>query len=77
MFDNSMTGAVGCAMHEERLARATRNLLLSEAEQGIKGERTQRAYVSRERLAQGLVALAARLAPSVTMPRTGTDVLGR
>jgi hypothetical protein len=76
MFDNSMTGAVGFAMHEERLARARRNLLLSEAEQVIQGKRTGR-FVSREVLAQVLVALAERLAPTVTLSRTGTGMLAR
>jgi hypothetical protein len=72
MFDNSMTGAVGFAMHEERLARAKRNLLLIEATHARTGHRTHRACVNRERMAQGLVALAARIAPkTVTKPRTG------
>jgi hypothetical protein len=33
MFDNSITGAVGFAMHADRLVRATRNLRCLEAEQ--------------------------------------------
>jgi hypothetical protein len=34
MFDTSMTGAVGFAMHEDRLAKAADNLRLSEAQHG-------------------------------------------
>jgi hypothetical protein len=77
MFDNSMTGAVGFALHEERLARARRNLLLSEAEQASTGKRTRCAWVRREVLARGLVTLAGRRAPSVTLARTGSEMLAR
>jgi hypothetical protein len=77
MFDSSMTGAVGFAMHEERLAQASRNVRLSEAEQARTGERPRRACVSRDLIAQGLVAMAARIAPTVTKPRTGTGALAR
>jgi hypothetical protein len=76
MFDNMMW-EVTSAIRMERLAQARRNLLLNEAEQASTGERTRRHFVSREVLARRLVALAARLAPGVPMPRTGTEVLGR
>lgn len=77
MFDTSMTGAVGFAMHAHRLAQARRNVQLTEAERACTGCRPRRACVSRDLIAQGLVALAARIAPSVTMPRTGTGALAR
>jgi hypothetical protein len=71
MFDN-MTGAVGFAMHEDRLARATKNLRLIEAEQAREGQRARvRGSVSMA-LAKGLVALATRLAPSVTTNTVAT-----
>jgi hypothetical protein len=77
MFDVSTTAAVGCAMHEDRLARARRNVLLIEAAHASTGERTRRYCVSRELIAKGLVALAERIAPTVTMPRTGTGAPAR
>jgi hypothetical protein len=66
MFDDSMTGAVAFAMHVDRLAQARRNMPLNEAEDARSGQRRRHASVSRERVALGLVALAARLAPSLT-----------
>jgi hypothetical protein len=77
MFDDSITGAVAFAMHEDRLRRARRNMLLSEAADARSGHRRRHDWVSRERLARGLVALAKRLAPSVTMARTGTGAVAR
>jgi hypothetical protein len=90
MFDNSMTGAVGFAMHADRLARATRNLRLQEveevmafardedraravtrnlrlieAEQARAGRRAHVRGSVRVLIAQALVALATRIAPSV------------
>lgn len=76
MFDNSMTGAVGFAMHEARLATATRNLLLMEAE--ATGKRRQKqvfAERSRAVVARLLIALARRimpLVPSVSTTSTGS-----
>jgi hypothetical protein len=65
MFDN-MTGAVGFAMHEDRLARAAKNLRLIEVEQARGEQRAHfRGSVSVV-VAKALVALATRLAPSVT-----------
>jgi hypothetical protein len=78
MFDHSMTGAVGCALQAERLAQATRNVRLIEAEQASAAKRTGRRVVSREGIAEGLVALAARIAPTtVTTARTGIGVVAR
>jgi hypothetical protein len=59
-----MAGAVGFAMHEDRLAKAMQNLRLSEAEQLRNGPRTGDGLV-RDAIAQGLIALAMRVAPGV------------
>ena len=58
MFDN-MTGAVGFAMHEDRLARAIQNLRLAEAEQGARRGSSRR--IIREVIAEMLLDLATRL----------------
>jgi hypothetical protein len=72
MFDNRMTGAVGFAMHEERLARAAKNLHLIEAERARAGRGTHvRGSVSVV-VAKGLVALATWIAPSVTSGAVAT-----
>ncbi len=63
MFDNSLTGAVGFAMHEDQLRRAAANLRIIEAEQA-----TKRNPV-RERVAKALIVLASKLMPG-TAPRT-------
>jgi hypothetical protein len=76
MFDN-MTWEVAAAGREERLARAQRNTLLSAAAAARSGHGRRQVWVSRERMALGLVALAARLAPTVTTARIGTGVLAR
>jgi hypothetical protein len=76
MFDN-MIWEVAAAGREERLARAQRNTLLSAPEDTRTGQGRRHARVSRERMARGMVALAARLAPTETMPRTGTGALAR
>ncbi len=72
MFDNSMTGAVGFAMHADRLATATRNLRLAEAEQARSGKRTRGNRVSREAIARRLIALATWVAPSVSIGTVAT-----
>ena len=41
MFDN-LTGTVGTLMHEDRLAKATRNLRIMEAEAASKQQRQRR-----------------------------------
>jgi hypothetical protein len=69
MFDN-MTGAVGFAMHDDRLARATKNLRLFEAEQATKTPRTNTRRPSRERVARALMALAVRLDASLAVSAT-------
>jgi hypothetical protein len=63
MFDNSMTGPVGFAMHEDRLRRAMANLRESEVEQAPK------RYPVRHAVAKVLIALASTLLPP-TPPRT-------
>jgi hypothetical protein len=74
MFEN-MAGAVGFAMHEDRLAQAAQNLRLAEAKEGA------RAGVSggyRAALATALKALAARIAPPATRPGGGyAQAVGR
>jgi hypothetical protein len=55
MFEN-MAAPVGFAMHEDRLATASRNLRVIEAEQGAKQKRVRQA------LARVLVSLANALA---------------
>jgi hypothetical protein len=63
MFD-SMTGTVGFAMHEDRLAKATRNLRLAEAEQVAKDRRPTDRRSYRAAIARRLVVLATRIAPN-------------
>lgn len=72
MFDN-MTGAVGFAMHEDRLARATTNRRVSEAVQATAAMRGRRWVSVRAGSAKGLLAVAARIAPAVTMPHSRTQ----
>ncbi len=75
MLEN-MAGAVGFAMHEERLARAAHNMLLIEAKQAATGQRaSDRSY--RASLARALVALAARVAPTARQANPGTPALAQ
>jgi hypothetical protein len=76
MFDN-MTGAVGFAMHEDRLAQAERNQRLLEAEATAKGQRRHAGAAYRVVLAQCLIALAARIAPTVTLPTMRTRAVAQ
>jgi hypothetical protein len=71
MLEN-MAGAVGFAMHEDRLARAAKNMRLAEAEQGRARRQTRVRRSVRVALAKTLLALAARLAPPVSAPETGS-----
>jgi hypothetical protein len=71
MFDN-MTGAVGFAMHEDRLARATKNLRIIEAEQTRVEQRAPVRGSANVVLAKALVSLATRIAPNVTTGRVAT-----
>ncbi len=75
MLEN-MAGAVGFAMHEERLARAAHNLLLIEAKQAATGRRAS-AGSSRASLARALVALAARVSPTASQSPPGTPALAQ
>lgn len=68
MLEN-MAGAVGFAMHEDRLAKAARNERLAEAERTARGRRAITRRPCRETVAGLLMALALRLAPGAT---TGT-----
>jgi hypothetical protein len=76
MFD-TMTGAVGFAMHADRLATAARNRRLAEAGQGSARVRRASAGSVRASLARALVALAAWLSPSVTRSHTANSALAR
>jgi hypothetical protein len=71
MLEN-MAGAVGFAMHEDRLATAARNLRLREAERARPPSRGRIGAACRATLAQALLALATRIAPTVARPDTGT-----
>jgi hypothetical protein len=73
MFEN-MAGAVGFAMHEDRLAQATKNLRLAEAKQARRGV-TGGGY--QKVVAMALSALAARIAPSVALPGGQTPAVSR
>jgi hypothetical protein len=76
MYEN-MVGPVGFAMHEDRLAQTTKKMRLTEAEQGrrVGKEAAHRGY--RAGIAVKLVALATRLAPTVTAPLPPTRALAR
>ena len=76
MFDN-MTGAVGFAMHEDRLAMAARDRQLRSAERARPPSRGKIGAACRATLARGLTTLATRIAPTVTRPETGTPAPAR
>jgi hypothetical protein len=64
MFDNSMTGAVGFAMHADRLAQATRNLRLAQAQHG---RRAAKRHPMRAACVHRLIGLARIAAPPVAV----------
>ncbi len=73
MFEN-MAGPVGFAMHEDRLAQGAKKMRRAEAEQ----ERRATANGGyRKAVAMALTALAARIAPSVTLPGGYTQATSR
>jgi hypothetical protein len=76
MFEN-MTGAVGFAMHEDRLAQATRNLRIMEAEATASKSRRSAGTTYRAAVAKSLTALAARIAPTVALANAGSAALTR
>ncbi len=76
MFDN-MAGAVGFAMHADRLARAAHNGRLAEAEQGSARVRQTIDELVRVSLARALVTLATRVAPTITVPDAKIPTLAR
>jgi|GEM_PF-6185161 len=59
MFDN-MTGAVGFAMHADRLAKAANNLRLAEAQHG---QRAAKRHLMRAACVRWLIGLAKIAAP--------------
>jgi hypothetical protein len=74
MYEN-MVGPVGFVMHEDRLAQATKNRRLVEAEEG---QRTAGKvhYEYREAMGKAMLTLAARIAPQIALPeghRLATD----
>jgi hypothetical protein len=77
MLEN-MSGFVGYAMHEDRLRQTVTNARSAEAS---KRYEQRRAHISRrlfrEVVARSLVALATRIAPTVTVPDPGTPALAQ
>ncbi len=76
MFDN-MTGAVGFAIHEDRLATAAKNLQLADAKQGRQGSPSEARPVYRVGIAAALVALATQIAPTIAVAGGRTRLLQR
>ncbi len=74
MLEN-MAGAVGFAMHAERLARAAHNLRLQEAEAATGQRAIAGSY--RASLARALMALAARVAPTARQANPSTPALAQ
>jgi hypothetical protein len=68
----SMTDVLATTVYDDRLAQAESNRRLIEAQQAAQGRRArgQRSY--REAVAGMLTALAARLAPNVTVTGVAT-----
>lgn len=75
MLEN-MAGTVGFAIHEDRLAKAMRNLRVIEAERTAKRKRDGHQFGLSINIAKALTALATRLDGNVTMVggRTGATV---
>lgn len=76
MFDN-MTGVVGFAMHEHRLATAARHRRLREAERARPPSRGKIGAACRAMISQGLLALATRIGPTVATPNPRTPALSQ
>ncbi len=76
MFDN-MTGAVGFAMHDDRLTKAAKNMRLADAKRGRQGSPEGARARYRAGIAAGLVALAARIAPALAPSGGQTRMLPR
>jgi hypothetical protein len=72
MFEN-MAEFVGYAMHDDLMLRTKRDARAAEAARELKRRATpRRSY--RHAVARALVAVAARIAPTVATPNTGTRV---
>jgi hypothetical protein len=76
MLEN-MAGAVGFAMHEDRLTKAAKNIRLAEAKHGRHGAPQGARAGQRARIAAALVTLAARIAPMVTLAGGQTRLTAR
>jgi hypothetical protein len=72
MFEN-LSEFVGYAMHDDLLMRAKKDAHVAEAEREWQRQRCgERGRPYREAVAKMLVALAARIAPTVGLPNLGT-----
>lgn len=71
MYEN-MSGPVGFAMHEDRLAQGARNLRVSEAERATNGQRARDRRSIRDAIARTLMTVAERLAPTVATEKVAT-----
>jgi hypothetical protein len=77
MFEN-MAGAVGFAMHEDRLAKAAKNMRLVAIEQGRRHRSSEETHAEyRAAIATALVTLAIWIAPSLTRSDTATRMMAR
>lgn len=76
MYEN-MVGVVGFAMHEDRLAQASKNMRRAEAEQGrqARADAAHRGY--RAAMGRIVLTLAVRIAPAVALPKGHTLATGR
>lgn len=75
MFEN-LSAFVGYAMHDDLLLRAKTDARAAEAARMLKRQATPRRLY-REAVARALVALAARIAPTVAAPDPGTPALAQ
>jgi hypothetical protein len=74
MYEN-MSGPVGFAMHEDRLARAMKNVQVAEAVAARKSRSvTPRGWTYREPIAKALIALAIWLTPGTRTTATTSTV---
>jgi hypothetical protein len=67
MIEN-MAGSVGFAMHEDRLAKAAKNMRLAEAKRGRQGSPVGARARCRAGIAAALVMVASRIAPAMALP---------
>jgi hypothetical protein len=75
MFEN-MASFVGFAMHDDLMMRTKRDARVAEAMRELARQATPRR-THREAVAQALVLLATRIAPSAAVPTTGPHLLAQ